>query len=75
MDTMNLADAKARFSELVDRVSADDTVDILGRGKAVARLTPVHNPRDPVDLALMRALNPDPVRAVAARGRVRARNA
>jgi len=56
MHTVNLADAKARFSELVDRVAAGDTVNILRRGKAVARLTPAHDPRKPVDLALMRAL-------------------
>jgi prevent-host-death family protein len=56
LDGINLADAKARFSELVDRVAAGDTVDILRRGKAVARLTPAHNARKPVDLDLMRAL-------------------
>jgi len=53
---INLADAKAHFSELVDRVAAGDSVDILRRGKAVARLTPVERPRKPIDLSLMQAL-------------------
>jgi len=33
MDTVNLADAKARFSELVDRVAAGDTVNIPRRAR------------------------------------------
>jgi hypothetical protein len=37
VDGINLADAKARLSELVDRVEAGDTIDILRRGKRVAR--------------------------------------
>lgn len=56
MSAINLADAKAHFSELVDRVAAGDTVDILRRGKAVARLTPVDRPRKPIELSLMQAL-------------------
>ena len=38
MDPINLADAKARLSELVDRVEAGDSIDITRRGKPVARL-------------------------------------
>lgn len=56
MDAINLADAKAHFSELVDRVAGGDSVDILRRGKAVARLTTADRPRKPIDLALMRTL-------------------
>src|SRR3546814_5158991 len=33
MDAINLADAKARLSELVDRVEAGDSIDITRRGK------------------------------------------
>jgi prevent-host-death family protein len=40
MDRVNLAEAKARLSELVDRAEAGETVDILRRGKPAARLTP-----------------------------------
>jgi hypothetical protein len=37
MDAINLADAKAQVSELVDRVEAGDSIDITRRGKPVAR--------------------------------------
>ncbi len=56
MTAINLAAAKAHFSALVDRAEAGDSVDILRRGKAVARLGPAVNARKPVDLAAMRAL-------------------
>ena len=41
MDTVNLADAKAHLSELIDRVEKGETIEILRRGKPVARLTGV----------------------------------
>jgi prevent-host-death family protein len=56
MDAINLADAKAHLSELVDRVEAGDTIDITRRGKPVARLTAVARPRQRVDAALLQAL-------------------
>ncbi len=56
MDTVNLADAKARLSELVDRVEAGDSIDITRRGKPVARLTAVARARRPVDAAMLQAL-------------------
>lgn len=56
MDIINLADAKAHLSELVDRVEAGDTIEIARRGKPVARLGAVAKPRKPVDASLLRAL-------------------
>ena len=56
MSAVNLADAKAHLSELVDRVEAGDSIDITRRGKPVARLTAVASPRKRVDAALLRAL-------------------
>jgi len=56
MSVINLADAKAHLSELVDRVEAGETVDILRRGKLVARLTPPERPRKPISLAEMQAI-------------------
>ncbi|MGE0007466.1 MAG: type II toxin-antitoxin system Phd/YefM family antitoxin [Parvibaculaceae bacterium] len=56
MDEINLADAKARLSELVDRVEAGDTIDITRRGKPVARLSAATKRRKRVDLAMLRAL-------------------
>jgi prevent-host-death family protein len=56
MDAINLADAKARLSELVDRVEAGDSIDITRRGKPVARLTSVARPRKRIDIAMLQAL-------------------
>lgn len=56
MDAINLAEAKAHLSELVDRVEAGDTIDITRRGKPVARLTAASKPRKPVDASLLQAL-------------------
>lgn len=56
MDIINLADAKAHLSELVDRVEAGDTIDIARRGKPVARLAAVSEARKPIDLSLLRSL-------------------
>ncbi len=56
MNAINLADAKAHLSELVDKVEAGESVEILRRGKPVARLTGVTPPRKPVSAELLRAL-------------------
>lgn len=56
MDAINLADAKAHLSELIDRVEAGDTIDITRRGRPVARLIKVDKPRRPIDLAILQAL-------------------
>ena len=46
MKTVNLADAKARLSELVERAAAGEAVCITRRGKAVAQITAVDTPRN-----------------------------
>jgi prevent-host-death family protein len=56
MDAVNLAEAKARLSELVDCVEAGDTIDITRRGRPVARLTAVTGPRKRIDLAMLEVL-------------------
>jgi prevent-host-death family protein len=56
MDAINLADAKAHLSELVDRVEAGDSIDITRRGKPVARLTAVARPRKRIDAIQLEAL-------------------
>lgn len=56
MDAVNLADAKAHLSEIVDRVEAGESIDITRRGKPVARLTSVSKPRKQVDAALLQSL-------------------
>ena len=56
MDAINLADAKAHLSDLIDRVEAGDSIDITRRGKRVARLTSVASPRKPIDAARLQSL-------------------
>jgi len=56
MEIINLAEAKAHLSELVDRVEAGDIIDIARRGKPIARLSSVSQPRKPIDVELLRAL-------------------
>ena len=56
MDTINLADAKAHLSELVDRAEAGDSINITRRGKPVARLTAVSKQRKRIDAAMLHSL-------------------
>ena len=56
MDKVSLADAKARLSELIDRVEAGESIEITRRGKPVARLTAVAPTRKPIDIAGLKAL-------------------
>ncbi|WP_158046611.1 type II toxin-antitoxin system Phd/YefM family antitoxin [Skermanella pratensis] len=56
MNTVNLADAKARLSELVAQADSGEAVCITRRGKPVARLTAIRTPRKSVDLGELRVL-------------------
>ncbi len=56
METVNLADAKARLSELVERAAAGETVRITRRGKPIAQITRVQAPRKPIDFTALKAL-------------------
>ncbi len=56
MNAINLADAKAHLSELVDQVEAGASIEITRRGKPVARLTALARPRKPIDAGLLAAL-------------------
>jgi prevent-host-death family protein len=56
MKHVNLADAKARLSELVDLAEIGETVVILRRGKPVARLTAAEQPKEKVDVEMLRRL-------------------
>ncbi len=50
MVTVNLAQAKARLSELVDKVEAGEEVVITRHGRPVAHMRPVARPRKPLPL-------------------------
>jgi prevent-host-death family protein len=72
MGSVNLADAKAHLSELVERAAAGDTVRITRRGKPVAQITAVEMPRKQIDLSALRAsTDAMPVQRESARDLVR----
>lgn len=47
MRTATISEAKSRFSALIDRVRAGESVLILDRGTPVARLEPIARGSDP----------------------------
>jgi prevent-host-death family protein len=68
MVTVNLVQAKAHLSELLDKVEAGEEVIITRHGRAVAQLRPVSRRRNPLmldDLAAFRATMP-PLRRASA---------
>ena len=56
MDSYSLADAKARLSELIDKVEAGETVEITKRGKPVAKVVPAGKRLKPIDLEALARL-------------------
>jgi prevent-host-death family protein len=48
MVTVNLAQAKATLSELLDKVEAGEDVVITRRGRAVAHILPALQPKQPL---------------------------
>ncbi len=56
MGGVSIVDAKAHLSELVERASGGETVQITRRGKPVARIVPARAPRKPIDMVALRAL-------------------
>lgn len=56
MDIINVAEAKAQLSALLERAEAGETITIARRGVPVAVLAPVAKPRGKIDLAALRAL-------------------
>ena len=61
METLSVAQAKARLSEVLDRVEAREEVVITRRGRAVARVERVSKALQPIafrELAAVRAKLP-----------------
>lgn len=56
MRRVNLAEAKAHLSELVERAAAGEPVCITRRGKPVAQISAVTLPHKPIDVAVLRAV-------------------
>jgi prevent-host-death family protein len=51
-----VAQAKARLSELVERAAAGEPICITRRGKPVAQISAVATPRKRIDVAALRAM-------------------
>lgn len=56
MDSYNIADGKARFSELVARAEAGEEIEIKRRGEVVAKITPARTPRRTIDMEELRRI-------------------
>jgi prevent-host-death family protein len=56
MENVNLADAKAHLSKLVEQAAAGDPVRIIRRGKPIAQITAVKTPRLCIDPRNLRAI-------------------
>jgi prevent-host-death family protein len=56
MVSVNLADAKAHLSALVEKAASGEIVRIIRRGKPVAQITSIGTPRKPIDPAMLRAV-------------------
>jgi prevent-host-death family protein len=50
MTAINVAEAKAHFSELIARAEAGETIQISRRGKPVVELRPVVGQKKPLDV-------------------------
>jgi len=57
MRRVNLAEAKAKLSELVAEAEAGETVQIMRRGKPVAVLSPAEKKLVPLDVDEIRKLS------------------
>jgi prevent-host-death family protein len=56
MRRINLAEAKAHLSELVDEAAAGNAVCIMRRGRPVAQIVAAEVPRKPIDVTALRKL-------------------
>lgn len=48
MKTISIADTKAHLSELLARIEGGEEIVITRRGKPIARLSPIRQPRGPI---------------------------
>jgi prevent-host-death family protein len=56
MRRVNLAEAKAHLSELVERAASGEPVCITRRGRAVAQITAIASPRQRIDAGALQAV-------------------
>ncbi len=56
MPTVTLAEAKAHLSALVEQAARGETVRITRRGKPIAQIGPIQQPRKKIDVSALRKL-------------------
>ncbi|MDD2878645.1 MAG: type II toxin-antitoxin system prevent-host-death family antitoxin [Acidiphilium sp.] len=56
MGSVSIADAKAHLSELVERASGGEAVQITRRGKPIAQIVAAKMPRKRIDIAVLREM-------------------
>ncbi len=56
MQTVSVADAKARLSEILARIEGGGEVVITRRGQPVARLSAIKSPKKPLDFDALDSL-------------------
>lgn len=56
MSDVTVAEAKAHLSELVERAAKGETVCVTRHGRPVAKIAPLAEPKQPVDVALLREI-------------------
>jgi prevent-host-death family protein len=56
MDSYSVADAKARFSEVIGKAEAGEAVEITRRGEAVVKVTAIEKTSKPVDWSALERL-------------------
>ena len=72
MSDVTLADAKAQLSDLVERATQGEPIQITRRGKPVARIVGIDREPKPIDRAALKALtDAQPLQAEAARSWLR----
>ena len=57
MTSVAITQARAGLSSLIDRAIAGEEICITRHGKPVALLTPIPQPRKPIDIAALRAVS------------------
>jgi prevent-host-death family protein len=56
MNSYNVADAKARLSELIDRAAAGEEIEIKKRGEPLVKLVAIKKTRKKLDVDVLRAV-------------------
>ncbi|QEO18854.1 type II toxin-antitoxin system Phd/YefM family antitoxin [Acetobacter vaccinii] len=64
MQTVNLVEAKAHLSQLVEQVIQGQPVRIMKRGKVVAQINSIVRERKPINLNVLRALTDSMTRQI-----------